>query len=157
MKVYGRSSYKTASFYTKNPVAHKVIGSAEAVGSSDRATMRPKSDTEELVALRAANAALTQRLREIEEERPEERDARNSKLKNAKIEQLKSSVEKVTAKTEAINKKILERQAHLRELNAQIAKLQPWVPYKIQGRRKKKGENKESKAEQTTERAEAWT
>lgn len=111
--------------------------------------MRPQTDTEELVALRAANAALTQRLREIEEETPEERDTRKVKLKNAEIEQLKASVEKVNAQTQAIKEKILERQAHLRELNAQLAKLQPPVPYKIQGRRKKKGKNKESKEEQS--------
>ena len=97
-----------------------------------------QSDTEELAALRAANAALTERLRQVEDETPEEREVRKLKLKNAEIEQLKSSVEQVTAQTEVTKKKLAERQAHLRELNGQVAKLQPPVPYKIQERRKKR-------------------
>ena len=116
---------------------------------------RPQNDADELAAFRTANAALTQRLREIEEETPEEKDARKLKSKNAEIEQLKASIEKVNAQTEATKKKVLEQQAHLRSLNAQIAKLQPPVPYKIQDKRRKTAKDRESREEQKTEGDEA--
>jgi hypothetical protein len=99
----------------------------------------PKPDAEELIALRQANAVLTQRLRELEGENPEERDARRLKLKNDEVEELKASVEQTHIEIELIKQTLAERQAYLRELNAQIAELQPPLPFSVKETRKKKG------------------
>lgn len=69
-------------------------------------------------------------------------------VKKSEIKQPKASVERANAQTDATKKKILERQAYLRELSTQIAKLQRPVPYKIQDKREEKGKNKDSKEEQ---------
>ena len=99
----------------------------------------PKSDAEELIALRQANALLTQRLRKLEGENPEERDARKLKLKNDEVQELKASVEQTQNETELIKQTLAERQAHLRELNAEIAELEPPLPFAVKETRKKKG------------------
>ncbi|KAF9700029.1 hypothetical protein EKO04_002018 [Ascochyta lentis] len=97
-----------------------------------------RTDTEELAALRQANLALTQRLREFEQETPVERESRKVKLKNAEIEQLKATVERVNAQTEATMKRLAERQAYLRDLNAQIAKSGPPLAFAMKDKRKGK-------------------
>ena len=99
----------------------------------------PKSDAEELIALRQANAHLTQRLRELEGENPEERDARKLKLKNDEVQELKASVEQTQNETELIKQTLAERQAYLRELNAEIAELEPRLPFAVKETRRKKG------------------
>ena len=99
----------------------------------------PKSDAEELIALRQANALLTQRLRKLEGENPEERDARKLKLKNDEVQELKASVEQTQNETELIKQTLAERQAHLRELNAEIAELRTPLEYAVKETRKKKG------------------
>lgn len=98
----------------------------------------PKSDAEELAALRPAYAVLAQRLRELEGENAEERDARKLKLKNDEVKQLKASIEQTCAETESIKQTLAERQAYLRELNAKIAELQPPLPFAVKETRKKK-------------------
>lgn len=97
----------------------------------------PKSDAEELIALRQANAILTQRLRELEGENPEERDVRKLKLKNNEIDELKASVEQTHNESEFVKQKLAEQQAYLRELKAQIAELQPPLPFAVKETRKK--------------------
>lgn len=101
-----------------------------------------KSGAEELVVLRQANAVLIQRLHELEGENPEERDARRLKLKNDEVEELKASVEQTHMETEIIKQTLAERQAYLRELNAQIADLQPPLPFAVKETRKKKDKAK---------------
>ncbi|KAJ4349241.1 hypothetical protein N0V95_004730 [Ascochyta clinopodiicola] len=96
--------------------------------------------TAELLTLRQANISLTKRLHASSPETPSEREARRFKTKNAEIEQLKASVERVHAQTEATRKRLVERQAYLRELNAQIVKLQPPLPFVVKsGRGKGRG------------------
>ena len=99
----------------------------------------PKSDAEELIALRQANALLTQRLRELEGENPEERDARKLKLKSDEVQELKASVEQTQNETELIKQALAGRQAYLRELNAEIAELEPPLPFAVKEMRRKKG------------------
>jgi hypothetical protein len=99
----------------------------------------PKSDAEELTALRQANAVLTQRLRGLEGENPEERKL---KLKSDEVEKLKASVKQTHIETEIIKQTLAERQAYLQELNAQIAELQPPLPFAVRGPRKKKDKAK---------------
>jgi hypothetical protein len=97
----------------------------------------PKSDAEELIALRETNALLTQRLRELEGENPEERDARKLKLKNDEVDELKASVEQTHNETELIKQEHAKQQVYLRELHAQIAALQPPLQFALKETRKK--------------------
>ncbi|KAF1357367.1 hypothetical protein EJ07DRAFT_157672 [Lizonia empirigonia] len=100
-------------------------------GKPTKPTNYPQAHTEELSALRKANTALTQCLHEISQETHEEREARKLRQKNVEIEDLKASIERVTAQTEATKKELAERQTYLRELNAQVVTLQPPVQFAI--------------------------
>lgn len=110
------------------------------VGKPTKPTDYSQACTEELAALRKANTALTKRLRELSQETPEEREARKLRQRNLEIEDLKASIERVTAQTKATKKELAERRAYLRELNEQVVMLQPPVQFAIkQGREKEKG------------------
>ena len=103
-------------------------------------------DDDELTALRKANAALSARLRILEGETPEEREARKLKAKNAGIEELKASHERIVTDTEEVKKKLAERHAYLRDVKAQIAKLQLPLPFAVKEKKqRRKGKGRQAR------------
>lgn len=118
-----------------------VAGQQEVIKLAENPQNPPRVDNDELTALRKANAALNARLRILEGETPEEREARKLKAKNAEIEELKASHERIVDDTEEVKKKLAERHAYLRDVKAQIAKLQPPLPFAVK-EKKQKGKGK---------------
>ncbi|KAI4933042.1 hypothetical protein J4E85_003445 [Alternaria conjuncta] len=97
-------------------------------------TRQDTKQTEELAALR-------DKVRELEEETPEQRFNRLSVEKNTKIDGLKAEVEKVNKKDESLKAKNDELEKKLKVLEADIKNLQPAAEFTIK-EKKKKGKKK---------------
>ncbi|KAI4628401.1 hypothetical protein J4E83_002951 [Alternaria metachromatica] len=97
-------------------------------------TRKDTKHTEELAALR-------DKVRELEEETPEQRFNRLSVEKNIKIDGLKAEVEKVNKEDESLKAKNDELEKKLKVLEADIKKSQPAAEFTIK-EKKKKGKKK---------------
>jgi len=98
-------------------------------------TRKDTKHTEEL-------AALLDKVRELEEEIPEQRFNRLSGEKNMKIDGLKAEVEKVNKEDESLKAENDELEKKLKVLEADIKKLQPAAEFTIKEKKKKKGKKK---------------
>ena len=82
------------------------------------------------------------KVRELEEEIPEQRFNRLSGEKNMKIDGLKAEVEKVNKEDESLKAENDELEKKLKVLEADIKKLQPAAEFTIKEKKKKKGKKK---------------
>ncbi|KAI4617650.1 uncharacterized protein J4E87_008286 [Alternaria ethzedia] len=85
--------------------------------------------------------ALRDKVRELEEETPEQRFNRLSVEKNTKIDGLKAEVEKINKEDESLKAESDELEKKLKVLEADIKKLQPAVEFTIK-QKKTKGKKK---------------
>jgi len=97
-------------------------------------TRKDTKHTEELAALR-------DKVRELEEETPDQRSNRLSAENNTKIDRLKSEVEKINKEDESLKAGNDELEKKLKVLEADIKKLQPAAEFTIK-EKKKKGKKK---------------
>ncbi|KAI4694350.1 hypothetical protein J4E81_006567 [Alternaria sp. BMP 2799] len=115
----------------------------DAVNADDRDPMSIVSEhfTRKDEKHRDEMAALRDKVRELEEETPEQRSNRLSVEKNTKIDRLKSEVEKINKQDESLQAENKELEKKLKTLEADIKKLQPPAEFTVK-EKKTKGKKK---------------
>lgn len=126
----------SADTITPNVQLNDQKGDAHAIQAKDN----------EIAALRKSNKSLTVRLLELEQETPEEQEARKLRAKNAEIKALKVFFERANSRTDIIKRRRTEREKELRHVQAEVAFLQPRVPFAIKEAKQKGKKGKQAAA-----------